>query len=62
MSEILFAYAAHNPQVGYSQGMSDMLAVLLFELQDAPLAFGCFRALVRHITRLGHLLPLPSKF
>ena len=52
MSEILFAYAAHVPQVGYSQGMSDMLAVLLFELMDAPLAFGCFRALVRQAAQL----------
>jgi hypothetical protein len=41
MTEVLRAYAAFDPDVGYGQGMSDMLAVLLYTLEDAALSFWC---------------------
>ena len=40
LREALYAYAAMDREVGYSQGMSDVLAVMLFNLHDAPLASG----------------------
>lgn len=46
LSDILLAYAAYEPEVGYGQGMSDMLAVLLFTLGEPSLAFWCFAALL----------------
>ena len=47
MTEVLRAYAALDGEVGYGQGMSDMLAVLLYALEDAALSFWCFVALLR---------------
>jgi len=41
MTEVLRAYAAFDPDVGYGQGMSDMLAVILYSLEDAALSFWC---------------------
>jgi hypothetical protein len=43
MTEVLRAYAAFDPEVGYGQGMSDMLAVILYTLEDAVLSFWCAR-------------------
>lgn len=46
MKRILLNYAFHNPQVGYTQGMSDLLAPLLIELRDESEAFWCFEGLM----------------
>ena len=46
MKRILLNYAFHNPAVGYTQGMSDLLAPLLIELRDESEAFWCFEGLM----------------
>ncbi|KAG8221891.1 hypothetical protein J437_LFUL006709 [Ladona fulva] len=47
MKNILLNYAAHQPKVGYTQGMSDLLAPLLVEIEDPSEAFWCFSALMQ---------------
>ena len=47
MTELLRAYAAFDAEVGYGQGMSDMLAVFLYTLEDEALSFWCFAAMLR---------------
>lgn len=46
MRNILLNYATHNPQVGYNQGMSDLLATVLAVVQDEVDAFWCFVGLM----------------
>lgn len=46
MKRILLNYAFHNPIVGYTQGMSDLLAPLLIEMRDESEAFWCFEGLM----------------
>lgn len=46
MKRILLNYAFHNPVIGYTQGMSDLLAPLLIELRDESEAFWCFEGLM----------------
>lgn len=46
MKRILLNYAFHNPAVGYTQGMSDLLAPLLIVLRDESEAFWCFEGLM----------------
>ena len=47
MTDVLRAYAAFDAEVGYGQGMSDMLAVILYTLEDEALSFWCFAAMLR---------------
>ncbi|KAI1291737.1 TBC1 domain family member 16 [Halotydeus destructor] len=42
MRRILLNFAIHNPDIGYTQGMSDLLAPILAEMQDESEAFWCF--------------------
>ena len=42
-------YAVYNPSMGYSQGMSDLLAPILAELQDEANAFWCFVGLMQSV-------------
>ncbi|XP_046856705.1 TBC1 domain family member 16-like isoform X2 [Xenia sp. Carnegie-2017] len=46
MRKILLNYAYYQPDVGYSQGMSDLVASLLSTLQDEVDAFWCFVGLL----------------
>ncbi|KAL3110068.1 hypothetical protein niasHT_015671 [Heterodera trifolii] len=46
MKSILLTYATKNPEIGYIQGMSDLLAPLLCTLQDEPLTYWCFVHLI----------------
>ena len=39
---ILLNYAVLNPDMGYCQGMSDLVAPLLTEVQDESDTFWCF--------------------
>ncbi|XP_064478647.1 TBC1 domain family member 16-like isoform X2 [Ornithodoros turicata] len=48
MKNILLNYAAYQPWMGYTQGMSDLLAPVLTELQDETQAFWCFVGLMQH--------------
>nr|XP_037286326.1 TBC1 domain family member 16-like [Rhipicephalus microplus] len=47
MKNILLNYAACNPKLGYTQGMSDLLAPVLAEIQDESEAFWCFVGLMQ---------------
>ena len=43
---VLLAYALYDPMVGYTQGMTDLLAPLLVSLEDEAMSFWCFTKLV----------------
>jgi hypothetical protein len=47
MVNILSAYAMHDPESGYCQGMSDLAATFVQLLEDDALAFACFERLMR---------------
>ncbi|XP_023310407.1 TBC1 domain family member 16 [Anoplophora glabripennis] len=47
MKNILLNYAVYNPGLGYTQGMSDLLAPVLCELKDEVAAFWCFVGLMQ---------------
>ncbi|XP_056406042.1 TBC1 domain family member 16 isoform X5 [Hyla sarda] len=48
MRRILLNYAVYCPGVGYSQGMSDLVAPLLTEVQDESDTFWCFVGLMQN--------------
>ncbi|XP_070579737.1 TBC1 domain family member 16-like [Ptychodera flava] len=48
MRNILLNYAIFNPEMGYSQGMSDLLSPVLAEIQDESDAFWCFVGLMQN--------------
>lgn len=48
MVNILSAYAVHDPESGYCQGMSDLAATFVQLMDDDALAFACFERLMRH--------------
>ncbi|KAG9343868.1 hypothetical protein JZ751_013252 [Albula glossodonta] len=45
---ILLNYAVYNPDMGYCQGMSDLVAPLLTEVQDESDTFWCFVGLMEN--------------
>ncbi|XP_071494436.1 TBC1 domain family member 16-like [Diadema antillarum] len=49
MRNILLNFAVYHPVTGYSQGMSDLLAPILAELQDESDAFWCFDSLMQNV-------------
>ncbi|XP_035695303.1 TBC1 domain family member 16-like [Branchiostoma floridae] len=48
MRKILLNYAYYNPSMGYTQGMSDLLAPVLVEVHDEADAFWCFVGLMQN--------------
>lgn len=69
-------YAVYNPAIGYSQGMSDLVAPLLAEVLDESDTFWCFVGLMqntifvssprdedmeRQLVRLRHVWPRKSQ-
>ncbi|XP_048870506.1 TBC1 domain family member 16 [Brienomyrus brachyistius] len=48
MRRILLNYAVFNPEMGYCQGMSDLVAPLLTEVQDESDTFWCFVGLMEN--------------
>ncbi|KAL2764547.1 TBC1 domain family member 16 isoform c [Daubentonia madagascariensis] len=48
MRRILLNYAVYNPAVGYSQGMSDLVAPILAEVLDESDTFWCFVGLMQN--------------
>ncbi|XP_077979406.1 uncharacterized protein LOC144434783 [Glandiceps talaboti] len=48
MRNILLNYAIFNPSMGYTQGMSDLLAPVLAEIQDESDSFWCFVGLMQN--------------
>ncbi|KAM9753436.1 uncharacterized protein ACNS7B_006722 isoform 2-T2 [Menidia menidia] len=55
---VLIAYAKYNPQVGYSQGMSYIAAVLLMQLGEEEEAFWALAALLDKSKYLAELFDL----
>ncbi|XP_035210188.1 TBC1 domain family member 16-like isoform X2 [Stegodyphus dumicola] len=47
MKNILLNYGFYNPKIGYTQGMSDLLAPILVAVQDESEAFWCFVGLMQ---------------
>ncbi|CAN1164743.1 Rab GTPase-activating protein 22 [Linum perenne] len=55
---ILEAYAVHDPEIGYCQGMSDLLSPIIAVMQEDDEAFWCFVGFMkkaRHNFRLDEL-------
>ncbi|KAF8103337.1 hypothetical protein N665_0188s0275 [Sinapis alba] len=55
---ILEAYAVYDPEIGYCQGMSDLLSPLIAVIEDDTLAFSCFVGFMskaRHNFRLDEV-------
>eukprot|EP00116_Pleurobrachia_bachei_P000021 sb/3460283/ len=50
LRRIMCSYVWENLEIGYLQGMCDILAPLLVILDDEPLAFTCFRNLMGRMT------------
>ncbi|KAG8507501.1 TBC1 domain family member 16 [Galemys pyrenaicus] len=48
MRRILLNYAVYNPDAGYSQGMSDLVAPILAEVLDESDTFWCFVGLMQN--------------
>lgn len=48
MRQILLNYAVYNPDIGYSQGMSDLVAPILAEVLDESDTFWCFVGLMQN--------------
>ncbi|XP_060700483.1 TBC1 domain family member 16 isoform X1 [Hemiscyllium ocellatum] len=48
MRNILLNYAVYNPEIGYSQGMSDLVAPILSEVRDESDTFWCFVGLMQN--------------
>ncbi|XP_069511300.1 TBC1 domain family member 16 [Ambystoma mexicanum] len=48
MRRILLNYAVYNPSIGYSQGMSDLVAPILTEVLDESDTFWCFVGLMQN--------------
>ncbi|KAL0993141.1 hypothetical protein UPYG_G00103750 [Umbra pygmaea] len=48
MRRVLLNYAVFNPEMGYCQGMSDLVAPLLTEVQDESDTFWCFVGLMEN--------------
>ncbi|CAM1303479.1 TBC1D16 (predicted) [Pycnogonum litorale] len=47
MRNVLLNYAVYNPNMGYTQGMSDLLAPVLSEMHDETTSFWCFVGLMQ---------------
>lgn len=48
LRRILLNYAVYNPAIGYSQGMSDLVAPILAEVLDESDTFWCFVGLMQN--------------
>ncbi|GAB4835042.1 hypothetical protein Ancab_033310 [Ancistrocladus abbreviatus] len=44
---ILEAYALHDPEIGYCQGMSDLLSPIISVIEEDDVAFWCFAGFMR---------------
>ena len=42
LSDILITYAVYHPEIGYAQGMNDLLAMILFVMDNEADAYNCF--------------------
>ncbi|XP_026882973.2 small G protein signaling modulator 1 [Electrophorus electricus] len=51
LRNVMCSYVWHHLEVGYVQGMCDLLAPLLVILDDEPLAFSCFTELMKRMNQ-----------
>jgi hypothetical protein len=71
LHDILVTYAVFNPDVGYVQGMNDILSMILFVMDDEADAYSCFSGymatvredftadgIIQQLTQLAQLLEL----
>ncbi|BDA43320.1 GTPase-activating protein GYP7 [Coccomyxa sp. Obi] len=49
--QLLSAYAVHDPETGYCQGMSDLAAPFLRIFEDDAMAFWCFERLLQRMSK-----------
>lgn len=49
LRNILLAYAAYDPEVGYIQGMNDLLAPILYVMRNELAAYSCFEAYMKRM-------------
>ncbi|XWS27039.1 hypothetical protein CRYUN_Cryun26dG0081700 [Craigia yunnanensis] len=49
LHDILLTYSFYNFDLGYCQGMSDLLSPILFVMEDESESFWCFVALMEHL-------------
>eukprot|EP00697_Spironema_sp_BW2_P017149 gnl/Spiro4/8718_TR4564_c0_g1_i1.p1 gnl/Spiro4/8718_TR4564_c0_g1~~gnl/Spiro4/8718_TR4564_c0_g1_i1.p1 ORF type:complete len:737 (-),score=204.35 gnl/Spiro4/8718_TR4564_c0_g1_i1:34-2244(-) len=54
LNDILVTYAFYNFDIGYCQGMSDLLAPILFWVRDEAEAFWCFAGLMEVMEKNFH--------
>jgi hypothetical protein len=48
LHDILVTYSFYNFDIGYCQGMSDLLSPILVVMEDEADAFWCFAGLMEH--------------
>lgn len=53
MKDMLLTYNEYNKDLGYVQGMSDLLAPIYATLQDDAVAFWCFVGFMERMVRLS---------
>jgi len=51
LQEILLTYCMYNFDVGYVQGMSDLLSIILFVIEDEAQSFWCFVGFMEKVFR-----------
>ncbi|XP_060172050.1 uncharacterized protein LOC132603146 isoform X1 [Lycium barbarum] len=49
LHDILLTYSFYNFDLGYCQGMSDLLSPILYVMEDEPESFWCFVALMKRL-------------
>ena len=49
LRNILLAYAAYDPELGYIQGMNDLLAPILFVMRNELAAYSCFETYMKRM-------------
>jgi len=54
MREILLTYTFYNFDLGYCQGMSDLLGPILTIMNDEVDGFWCFAGMMESMVRVGH--------
>lgn len=61
MKDMLLTYNEYNPDLGYVQGMSDLLAPLYAVMQDDAVAFWAFvNFMNRMVCKSAVLFPIPN--
>ena len=56
LNDILMTYIMYNFDLGYVQGMSDLLAPILYVIQNEATAFWCFVGYMKRVVSLFYSL------